>query len=71
MKKIALSKPTHVNVQVVDVSTQMNQSQLMELDSQVTSPDSITNAIEPASLSSNVDIDIHENGMLSYFFKIQ
>jgi hypothetical protein len=71
MKKFALSKPTHLNVQVVDVTSQINQPQMMELDSQVTSPNSVTHAIEPASLPSNVDIDIHENSMLSYFFKIQ
>jgi hypothetical protein len=71
MKKITVAKPTRLNVNVVDVSGQMNQSQQMELDSQMTSPYSVTNSIEPAPLSSNVDIDIHENGMLSYLFKIQ
>jgi hypothetical protein len=68
MKKIVVAKPTRLEVNVVDFSSQMNQSQPMELDSQMTSPNSIINSIEPAPLLSNVDIDIHENGMLSYFF---
>jgi hypothetical protein len=67
MKKFALSKPTNLDVQVVDVDNQMDTLESMELDMEDTALNSTTKNIESAPSSSSAHEDIDGDGMLPHF----
>ncbi len=68
MKKFALTKPTNLDVQVIDIVDQANQLESMELDIQCTNLDSTTNEIESVRIASNAHLDINGNSMLLHCF---
>ncbi len=68
MKKFALTKPTTLDAQVIDIVDEANQLESMELDTQCTNLDSTTNEIQPIGIASNAHLDIHENSMLLHCF---